>query len=219
MISSLRFTKQISFFIFFSTTTLILSAGTSYCSMYPFDEYDFFCSYFKMSGDKPADQDIEDLCFTFDRPTYTSFKPSEMFTRKSLNKEKIRVDKRIKSISSDSTYLWKIKPKLSNIKDIDKCLNTESIAEILPHLTPYINSKISRKGQRKIKKAISSLLTKCPEKIKEKDVEIFISLKTEKSENGYQKRNIIHQNVVLPIRYVIFQPLKVQILDELEIIE
>jgi hypothetical protein len=219
MISFLKLSKKTYFLLFFSIAFLILLTRTAYCSTYPFDEYAVFCCYFKISGDKPTDQDIEELCFTFDRPTYTSFKPSEMFTKRSLLKEKNRVDKKIKSITCDSTYLWIIKSNLSNIKDIDRYFSMAAIAEILPQPTPYINARISRKGQRKIKKAISSLLKKYPEKIKKKDVEILITVKPEKSEYGYQKRNIVQQKVFLPIRYVIFQPLKVQILDELEMVE
>lgn len=206
----------ISFFIF---SSLVLIYGTAYCSTFSFDEYAVFCSYFKVSGDKPSDQDVEELCFTLDRPAYTSFKPSEMFSKKSLNKEKDRVDRIIKSITDNSTFLWKVKYNLSNNKDIDKYFSKSAIFEILPQPTPYINSRISGKGQRKIRQAIASLLKSYPEKIRNRDVEIIITLKPEKSEYGYQKRNIVQQNVVLPIRYVIFQPTKVQILDELEFVE
>ena len=208
-----------SFLIFFIPAAFFLMSGIAYCSTFPFDEYAVFCSYFKISGDKPTDQDIEELCFSFDRPTYTSFKPSEMFSKKSLWMEKNRIEKRIKSITHDSTFLWKVKYNLSNNKDINRYFSLAAINEILPQPTPYINSRISGKGQRKIKKAISSLIKTHPEKINKKDVEIIITLKPEKSEHKYQKRNIVAQNVVLPIRYVIFQPTKIQILDELEIVK
>lgn len=200
-------------------TIFIFISETAFCSTLSFDEYAVFCCYFKISGDKPSDQDIEELCFKFNRPNYTSFKPSEMFTKKSLLKEKNRVDEKIKSITSDSTFLWKLEHNLSNNNDVNRYFNIYAIDEVLPQPTPYINPIISEKNKRKIKKAISLLLKKHPEKIKNKDVEIIITLKPEKFEYKHQKRNIVKQNVVLPIRYVIFHPTKVQILDESEIVQ
>jgi len=195
-----------------------LISGAAYCASSPFDEYAVFCSYFKLSRDTPSDQDVEELCFSFNRPTYTSFKPSEMFTKKSLLKEKGRIDEIITSITLESDFIWKVKCNLTNNKDIDKYFSMTSINEMLPQATPYINPKISGRGQRQIKKAISSLFKTHSENIKMKDVDIIITLRPEKSEYEYQKRNIVELDVVLPIRYVIFRPTKVQMLDELEMI-
>ena len=214
MISFHKSFITISRYSFFFIATLIFLSGTAYGSEFVFDEYAVFCSYFKLSGDKPSDQDVEDLCFTFDRPTYTSFKPSEMFSKKSLLKERKRIDKRIKSITSDSIFLWKVKYNLTNNKDIDRYFSMTAINEKLPQPTPYITSRISTKGQRKIKKAVYAFIKTNPKKIIKKDVEIIIKLKPEKYECRYQKRNIVEQNVLLPIRYVIFQPEKIQILDQ-----
>lgn len=219
MISFYKSFSTISLFSFYLAAAFVLLSGTAYCSTFAFDEYAVFCTYFKLSGDKPSDQDVEDLCFTFNQPTYTDFKPSEMFSKKSLLSEKNRINERIKSITSDSTFLWKVKYHLSNNKDIDRSFSMTAINEKLPQPTPYISSRISRKGQRQIKKAISLLIKKYPEKINKKDVEIIITLKPEKSEYGYQKRNIVEQNVLLPIRYVFFRPIEVQILHELEMIK
>ena len=220
MIFFRKFSYKIYFLFFFLTGAFYFTSENVYCSTFPFDEYAVFCSYFKLSGDTPSEQDIEELCFTFNRPTYTSFKPSEMFSKKSLLMEKNRIDEKIKSITVNSTFLWKvIRLNLSSNRDIDRYFSMTAINEALPQPTPYINSRISVKGQRKIKKAIYSLLKTCPEKIKKKDVEILITLKPEKSEYGYQKRNIVEQRVVLPIRYVIFQPTLVQVLDESATVE
>ena len=219
MISFYKSFSTISLFSFYLAAAFVLLSGTAYCSTFDFNEYAVFCTYFKLSGDKPSDQDVEDLCFTFNQPTYTDFKPSEMFSKKSLLSEKNRINERIKSITSDSTFLWKVKYHLSNNKDIDRSFSMTAINEKLPQPTPYISSRISRKGQRQIKKAISLLIKKYPEKINKKDVEIIITLKPEKSEYGYQKRNIVEQNVLLPIRYVFFRPIEVQILHELEMIK
>ena len=133
-------------------------------------------------------------------------------------KEKDRVDEIIASISFESEFIWKVKCNLTNNKDIDRCFSMSSINEILPQPTPYINSKISGKGQRQIKKTVSSLFRNHSQNIKKKDIEIIVTLRPDKSEYEFQKRNIVEQNVVLPIRYVIFRPTKVQILDELEMI-
>lgn len=215
MISRRLSIKNIFIFIFVSTAFSIIIPGASYSSNFPFDEDAVFCSYFMKSGDIPSEQDIEEFCFSDNRPTYTSFKPSEMFSKKSIIKERSRIEKKIKSIDGTSTFLWRVRLRVWNNNEIDKSFSLKAINADMPQPTPYINSRISVKGPRFIKNALTSLVKARPELHRKKDIDIVIGLKPEKSEYGYQKRNIVEQDVILPIRYVIFQPTTVQILDEL----
>ncbi len=213
MISMLPSPIKKTIFFLIVIAVCIVSAGISYSSTFPFDEDTVFCSYFMISGNIPSEQDIEDLCFTIDKPAYTSFKPSEMFSKKSIKREKSRIEKKIKSIDSSSTLIWKVRLNLSDKHGIDRYFSMAAINDNMPQPTPYISSRISAKGLRLIKNAVISLLN-TNRGILKKETEVIISLKPEKSEYGYQKRYIVEQDVTLPIRYVIFLPTEVRILDE-----
>jgi hypothetical protein len=202
--------------IFLSCVLVSLFFGIPdlYCSTYPLNEESVFCAYFMMSGDDVNERDVEEFCFSSGRPVYTSFKPSEMFTKQSIKREKIKIVKKIESIGSDPLFVWELKESaIYEKKDNNRSrfvLNYKN----LPQPTYYINSKITKSGKRLIGKAINSFLKKNDNKYDLKDLHIKVTLRPEKTAYGYQKRNIVYENVVLPIRYVIFHPIKVQILDK-----
>jgi hypothetical protein len=191
----------------------ILFSSQSSDASFPMDEDAVFCSYFMISGDKPTEQDIEELCFAGGRPSYTAFKPSEMFSKKSLLSEKNRIEDRINSIYADQTIIWNVKLDSMDAEAIERFLSAAVINDSIPRPTPYINGRISPNGPNYIKKAISAIFDKSPSKKSGKGVEILISLRPVHAVYEYEKRNIVEQEVTLPIRYVIFQPIKVQILD------
>ena len=177
------------------------------------DEEAIFCSYFLLSGDKPSEQDIEELCFASGRPSYTAFKPSEMFSKKSLLSEKKMIENRINTISTDPTIIWTVSLDSTDAASIEHFFTTEAINDNMPKPTPYISGRISENGPKYIRKIVAAMLNSSSLKKYEKGVEVLISLKPIKSVYEYEKRNIVEQAVLLPIRYVIFQPIKVQILD------
>lgn len=177
------------------------------------DEDAIFCSYFLLSGDKPSEQDIEELCFNSGRPSYTAFKPSEMFSKKSLLSEKKMIENRINTISTDPTIIWTVSLDSTDIASIEHFFTTEAINDNMPRPTPYISGRISENGPKYIRKTVAAMLDRSSAKKYRKGVEVLISLRPVKSVYDFEKRNIVEQAVLLPIRYVIFQPIKVQILD------
>jgi hypothetical protein len=198
-----------SFLLFF----LILVSTQSSDAALRLDKDAVFCSYFMISGDEPSEQDIEELCFNSGRPSYTAFKPSEMFSKKSLLSEKKKIENRISTISADPTIIWNIKLDSMDAAGIELFFTTDSINDNMPNPTPYISGRISENGPKYIRKTVAAMLDSSSAKKYGKGVEILISLRPVHAVYEYEKRNIVEQMVTLPIRYVIFQPIKVQILD------
>ncbi len=172
-----------------------------------------FCSYFMISGNKPSEQDIEELCFNSGRPSYTAFKPSEMFSKKSLLSEKKKIENRINAISGDPTIIWSVRLDSMDAAGIERFFSADAINDSMPRPTPYISGRISENGPKFIRKTVTALFDRSSAQKYGKGVEVLISLRPVKSVYEYEKRNIVEQDVLLPIRYVIFQPIKVQILD------
>jgi len=198
---------------------LLVSAKGIQGATLPFNEDAVFCSYFKISGDEPAEQDIEEFCFKMGRPAYSSFKPSEIFSRQSISKERNRLIKKIDAIGKDPVFIWEIKGFFSTNSNSKRLYNINYNLDDLPQPTPFINSKLSKKGKRYLKKVLKKIIDKNVKNITENEFNITVYLKPEKTVYNYQKRYIVKENVVLPIRYVIFHPIRVQILDETVVIQ
>jgi hypothetical protein len=198
-------------FLFFLISVLLPVQYTH--AAFQLNEDTVFCSYFMISGDKPSEQDVEELCYADGRPSYTAFKPYEMFSKKSLRLEKNRIENRINSISEDPTLIWNVKLDATEVASIDRFLSADVINNNMPKPTPFINARLTFNGANYIKKVVKAALGGSPSKIYEKGVQILVSLRPVQSKFEYEKRIIVEQEVILPIRYVIFQPIKVQILD------
>lgn len=191
---------------------IVVSAHSSSAKL-QMDEDAVFMSYFMISGDKPSEQDIEELCFNSGRPSYTAFKPSEMFSKKSLLSEKKRIEDKKNTISADPIIIWNLRLESMDAAVIERFSTAVIINAAIPKPTPYISGRISENGLKYIKKSLRTHLDGSSSKKYEKGVEISISLRPVSAEYKYEKRNIVEQVVTLPIRYVIFQPIKVEILD------
>ncbi len=199
----------ISLFIFLLIT---LSPHSSSAAL-QLDEDAVFCCYFYISGEKPSDQDIEELCFNSGRPSYTAYKPSEMFSKKSLLSEKKRIEERVKTISFDPAVTWNIRLDKLDAAFVGRFFSPSNINAAIPRPTPYIGGRLSIDGSQYIKKGLKALIDQIPSERYENGVEISITLRPVNGVHEYEKRNIVEQNVTLPIRYVIFQPIKVRIVD------
>lgn len=191
---------------------MILSAHSSSAAL-QLDEDAVFCCYFFISGDSPSDQDIEELCFNSGRPSYTAYKPSEMFSKKSLLSEKKRIENKVNAISNDPAVIWNVRLDSVDAAAIKRFTTPSNINAAIPRPTPYIGGRISENGPNYIKKSIKALIDGAPSVRHGKGVEISITLRPVHAVHEYENRNIVEQKVTLPIRYVIFQPIKVQILD------
>ena len=199
--------------ILFSCLLFFLFRTQGLCEQaFPLDREGIFCLYFQMSGEPMGDQDIEDLCFTSERPIFTAYKPSEMFTKSSLKKLKIRLLRKMKEYSKDSTFKWSIRHAFINSHSgtqISKYLLNKT-REFQP--TPYIKPEISKNGLKAIQRAVNSLDAEAKKLLKGKDFKITVYLRPEKVDNQLEKRNIALVNVFLPIRRVIFHPVRIKIL-------
>ena len=147
-------------------------------STFPLDEESVFCSYFIMSGDKPDEQDIEEFCFQSGRPAFTSFKPSEIFMRNSIKKERTRITERIEELKKDSLLIWSLKCEVSYGSSNGRywvIINEKD----LPQPTPYINSKMSEEGSKSLRKTLNSLINQNSGSSTKKEIDINIFLKPE----------------------------------------
>lgn len=202
-------------FILVSLMLFLLIAVSVYSSSatVQLDKDAVFISYFMISGDTLSEQDIEELCFTGGRPSYTAFKPSEMFSKKSLLSERKRIENSITAIAADPILIWNVRLESMDAAGIRQFATAAAINAAIPKPTPYISGRISENGTRYIINGLAALLDGTSSKKYENTVEISISLRPVKAVYEYEKRNIVEQEVILPIRYVIFQPIKVEILD------
>jgi hypothetical protein len=178
------------------------------------DKDTVFCCYFFISGEKPSDQDIEELCFNSGRPSYTAYKPSEMFSKKSLLSERKRIEERINTISNDPAVIWNVRLDSLDPSVTGRFLSPSNINVAIPSPTPYIGGRLSENGPQYIRKSLKAILDGAPSKRYENGALISITLRPVHGAHEFEKRNIVEQNVTLPIRYVIFQPIKVRIVDE-----
>jgi hypothetical protein len=70
--------------VYFGLLFLLLSDRGICGSPLPLDKETVFCIYYKMSGEYMDEQDLEELCLNLGRPTFTVYKPSEMFVKNTL---------------------------------------------------------------------------------------------------------------------------------------
>ena len=82
----------------------------------------------------------------------------------------------------------------------------------MPQPTPFIMSKISQAGRKSLSKLLRDLHIKDRQKLAG-PVDIGVYLKPERIAYRFVKRNIALENVTLPLRYIVFRPIKVEVLE------
>ncbi len=192
----------------------LLSIRDAWGAVNPLDEEIVFCIYFKLSGNSLDAQDIEEFCYESGRPAFTAFKPSEMFMKNSVREHKIRLEEKIKQLKDNLIFTWKFSGIVvpNDLKKND--YNIMYDENDLPQPTPFINAELSKDGRRSLRVLLNSLVNRKFHSMEKKEFEISVWLLPQSIAFRYQKRNIAHEDVLLPIRYVIFHPIKVQALDE-----
>jgi hypothetical protein len=78
----------------------------------------------------------------------------------------------------------------------------------MPQPTPFIRSEISKGGWRSVHEGLDFLVKKTSKRKTRMLLDITLFLKPEKTDGQFQKRNIALQNVHLPLRRIIFRPVK-----------
>jgi len=190
----------------------LVPSGRGICGpAFPLDREAVFCMYYKMSRGCLDDQDIEDFCFSSGKPTFTPYKPAEMFTNNSLRRLRSGFLHKIREYGETSVFKWSfmatIMPVISGMKGRKFHLNKTG----MPEPTSFISSEISRNGWMWIKKILNSLDggTQIPRE--KTSLKIDLYLRPEEIAHRFQKRNIARQNVRLPLSSVVFQPVRMEL--------
>lgn len=201
--------------MFFCALFIFQGNQNSWGSVFPLDEENVFCIYYKMSGRGMYDQDLEELSRSLGRPTYTPFKPAEMFTKKSLRKLRYNLKRKIKKYDKHSLFKWGLKRviKAGNTSVRGYKINSPDME--MPHPTPFIRSLVSTNGLKSINRVLDSLISEALSKrlsrSKKTALSITIYLRPEKIDYRNDERNIALEKVVLPHSYVIFYPVRLEI--------
>ena len=199
--------------LFFLVVIILSTAGLSRAKVHDFDDQTVFCLFYGMSGGKIDEQDIEDLCFRTGRPIYSSFKPSELFVKNSQNKLRKRLLETINNYNDESVFKWKIKFDFQKLLKKNNNQRLDFFAKQMPQPTPYIMAKISQAGQKSLTRLLRDLQDRVGRELVG-PVDMGVYLRPERIEYQYEKRNIALENVTLPLRYIVFRPIKVEILSQ-----
>jgi len=202
------------FFVFF------MADPASCNTVYSLDKETVFCVYFRMSGEVIDELDLEDLCFSLGRPTFSAYKPSEMFIKNTLRRAKALVIKKMGSYGENPTFKWRFNysPSYNSQKPASSILIQD-----LPQPTPFIKPEISKRGQMSLNRLLSFLTHKRVKlgkslrvfkginRNKKSAFSINVYLKPGNIEYRFQKRNIAQEDVLLPLRCIVFYPVKMEV--------
>ena len=190
-----------------------------WASTFCLDREAVFCICYALSGEDFSEEDLEDLSFELGRPTFTAHKPAEMFTKGSLTSLRESLSERMQNYHNDSLFHWNMQCTVFPKDGIGKFPKIVLEKSEIPQPTPFIRSEISKKGQSIITRQIQTLIAAQSNVQTKKSVDIIVYLRPEKIDYQYDKRNVAREDIVLPIRYVIFQPVKIKIFDEIVAVE
>jgi hypothetical protein len=190
--------------------SLLIWEAPSNCSdTIPLDNETVFCLYFKLSGTIIPDQDIEELLASSGKPMFTAFKASELFTNNKIRHTRKQLSTKTEQYDDNTLYTW----IFHFTYDHDNIMNgVESPPSYdgLPNPTPFISAEISKSGQKHINKQILLTLEKAKYKNKS-DLQIIVYLKPRNIKSRYEKRRVACQLVSVPLRRIIFHPVKIEI--------
>ena len=174
----------------------------------PLDKETVFCLYYKMSGAHMDDQDIEDLCFDLGRPNFSAYKPAEMFLKPGVMEFRNRLLGKMRDYGEGVLFTWSFKGILESGRSESYAFELSRYEKEMPHPTTYIRSALSREGWTLVEKAISRLSGIARAEV----LEITIYLKPEGIDCRTERRKIAGEEVRLPLRNVIFRPIKIKII-------
>ena len=210
----MRFKKYLHWtvIVVYSVTLFLLLSDQGICgSPLPLDKETVFCIYYKMSGEYMEEQDLEELCLNLGRPTFTVYKPSEMFVKNTLRGLKHKLTERMKAWNGNSIFRWSLKrtlaPDNSGIHDQALTLLNND----MPQPTAVIGSEMTKRGQRIINRLLHSLIPKSLNQAEEKVLSVTVYLRPHKIIYRHQNRNIAREDIYLPLRSVIFRPIKLKV--------
>jgi hypothetical protein len=178
---------------------------------HPLNEEAVFCSYYKLSGETIDERDLEDFSYQQGQPTFSIFKPAEMFTKATLCELQKKIQKQISAYDAMTLFAMNFKGPWYGGNFIQGAAAIVLGHSELPNSTPYIGSEMSEPGQKELLKTYYSLLKESAGLIKSREINITVYLQPIKILRKYLKRNIAQEDVYMPMRIVIFEPVRIRI--------
>jgi len=175
------------------------------------DREEIFCTYYSICGEAPEAVDIEDLCWARENPTFSAFKPAEMFSGNSLRRARSRLSERIRQINAESLFRWSIKGRMHRTSPERARFHPISREPNLPQATPYIGAEMPPEHWRGLLKVLKELPLEIPQGTSVRSSRVEVLLKPHRVEKRFQTRNIAREDVFLPIRYVVFVPVAIHL--------
>jgi hypothetical protein len=192
---------------------VVLFLPSGYChgrTLLPLQKEDVFCLYFKLSGQPMGDQDIEDLCFAQGRPIYSAFKPAEMFLNPTIHAMRARLLKRMNEYGNGSIFVWRFEVPIKKERSGRSLGWASEPREQLPHATPFIRAAFSDKQWSHIEEAAQTLLEE-KSSLGHGPVQITIEAKPLQVSQLPGKRIVAQEELRIPIRFILFQPVDIRI--------
>lgn len=186
---------------------LPMTVGGASNGVLTLDAQAVFCSYYSLSGEDPEDLDIEELCWDQGRPTFSSFKPAEMFSKKSLLHARRELERQIRLIGRDTVFRWE--PELSFVRNAFRLQRGQ---EGLPQATEFIQAAIPAKEWKLLEHALKDISSTLNAQSGESPMAIL--LKPVGAEERLETRNIARHDVAIPLRFVLFKPVSVETRDD-----
>jgi hypothetical protein len=192
---------------------LMLTANTAMAGDFPLlDEETVFCAYFALSGEAPDVQDVEDLCWNLGRPTFSSFKPSEMFSENDRRSVRRRLDERIMTFDGKDLFRWPVEGRLTRSPSGSNTgvFRPETGEMTLPRATECIGAEMTGKDRTGLKRAMKTLPEPVGIPSGSEPFRVHILLRAESAGRRIETRNIAQEDVSIPIRFVVFRPVAVE---------
>lgn len=190
---------------------LLTSGKPGNCSdTFPLDKETVFCLYFKLSGTLIPDQDIEELCASSGKPMFTAYKASEIYTKNTIRHIRQRLSRKTEKLDDNSLFTWIFHYTYDPDSVSRHGINLPPRYDELPNPTPFIAPEISISGQSRINKQLAIALDNAKYK-KKSELQIIVYLKPKKITFQYQKRKVACQRVRVPLRRIIFHPVRIEI--------
>lgn len=174
----------------------------------PLDKEAVFCLYYKLSGERMGDQDIEDFCFGLGRPNFSAYKPAEMLLKHGVMEFRNRLLGKMRDYGEGVLFTLSFRGILNPERSESYAFEVSRYEREMPHPTTYIRSALSKEGWTLVEKAVSRLSDLAGAEV----LEITIYLKPEGIHNQTERRKIAGEEVRLPLRNVIFRPIRIKII-------
>ncbi len=197
--------------VFFGSLPPIIAEG-SQAEVLALDPQAVFCSYYSLSGEDPEDLDIEELYWNQEKPTFTSFKPAEMFSHKSLGDARRELENQISLIGRDTVFRWEPEGALVRATAGGTRFRFHRGPDGLPQATELIRAEIPAREWKLLERALRDI--SWAEITQNGESTMTVLLKPAGAEERLEKRNIATHDVAIPVRFVLFRPVSVETLDD-----